>query len=85
MMPTILRTPAPSEPWCVMGMQAFGYITRTIHVPESRAEFYTRYGWIVIARDSDNPLPIALPPGQMWKPRHAVRAVMRPSGEDADD
>lgn len=58
------RTPPPSEPWCVMGLLAYGS-ARTIRVPESRIVFCQNYGWSVIARDSDCPMG-DLPPGQAY-------------------
>ena len=86
----IRRTPPPSEPWCVMGMVGYFGSPRAICVPESRIEFLQRYGWIVIARDSDNPLPTSrdLPPGQTYWPQAAqpvVRRVEMPDDNGAND
>ena len=78
------RTPPPSEPWCVMGMIGYYGSARAIHVHESRIPMLQSHGWIVIARDSDHPLPDELPPGQMYyQPSTApTRAISIHDDED---
>ncbi len=86
--PLTRRTPPMPEPWCIMGMIGFYGSARAIKVPESRADFLSHYGWTVIARDSDNPLPAPhmLPPGHTYWPLSAMLALKeRPNDPDLGD
>ncbi len=71
-----------------MGRVMYGS-ARTIHVPESRIVFCQSYGWTVIARDSDVPLPDPemLPPGQTYWPHSAMlaRRETPPPSEQGED
>lgn len=75
------RTPPPAEPWCVMGLIAYGS-ARTIRVPESRIVFLQSCNWSVIVRDSDCPLG-DLPPGQAYH-THLSARYFTTADEDED-
>jgi hypothetical protein len=81
----IRRTPPPPDPWCVMGMIGFGYIVRAIKTHEANAAHYMKYGWIVIARDTDMPFTRELPPGQAWWPYIVAEAKPMPDDNGANE
>ncbi len=66
--------------------RTYSSLLSTVHVPESRIALYGNYGYSVIARDSDHPLPLPhmLPPGQTYWPASAMLARRESPHADED-